>query len=100
MKLTDMNQFLATQTLKNQDLIKDILLIFCCFYGDKMTENMKKYHHLLSRLCFSLSSVQSSAPLTPPVSLPSSAFKLSYIHRQILTVTDVVSCQVLSSFLL
>jgi len=27
MKLTDMNQFSATQTLKNQDLIKDISLI-------------------------------------------------------------------------
>ena len=45
MKLTDMNQFLATQTLKNQDLIKDILLIltdviFCSFYVDKMTEKV------------------------------------------------------------
>ena len=37
-----MNQFLATQTLKNQDLIKDILLIFCCFYVDKMTEKHEK----------------------------------------------------------
>jgi len=47
MKLTDMNQFLATQTLKNQDLIKDILLIFfllifCCFYVDKTTEKHEK----------------------------------------------------------
>jgi len=32
MKLTDMNQFLASQTLKNQDLIKDFLLIFSCFF--------------------------------------------------------------------
>jgi len=46
MKLTDMNQFLATQTLKNQDLIKDILLIFSCFYDDKMTEKHEKDHNL------------------------------------------------------
>ena len=48
MKLTDMNQFLATQTLKNQDLIKDILLIltdvhftdfllFLCGQNDRKT---------------------------------------------------------------
>jgi len=37
-----MNQFLATQTLKNQDLIKDFLLIFSCFYVDKMREKHEK----------------------------------------------------------
>jgi len=49
MKLTDMNQFLATQTLKNQDLINDILLIlFCCFYVDKKREKDHKLERLRS----------------------------------------------------
>ena len=57
MKLTDMNQFLATQTLKNQDLIKEILLIltdvhFTDFlvFVEKMTEKHEK-DQKLEQLC-------------------------------------------------
>ena len=44
------NQFLATQTLKPGSGSEDILLIFCCFYVDKMTEKQEKGHNF-EQLC-------------------------------------------------